>query len=50
MLAGVEQYEAAVEPKELWTVPYGSHGRNYIVDPGKYEKNILAFFELSLGE
>jgi len=40
-----EQYEAAGEPKQIWIVPGGSHGRNYALDPEGYRARVLAFFE-----
>ncbi len=45
---GLEQFEAASEPKELWIVPLAGHGRNHIINPGRYEAYLMEFFELSL--
>jgi uncharacterized protein len=45
---GLEQYEAASEPKELWIVPLAIHGRNHIINPGRYDAYLIGFFELSL--
>lgn len=43
-----EQFAAAQEPKELWVVPSGSHGRNYALTPAEYEARVLAFFDQAL--
>jgi dipeptidyl aminopeptidase/acylaminoacyl peptidase len=40
-----DQFLAAKEPKELWIVPGGSHGRNYSTNPQAYEQRVLEFFE-----
>ncbi|GAB4581835.1 MAG: hypothetical protein Fur0022_45860 [Anaerolineales bacterium] len=42
------QYEAAGEPKELWIVPGGDHGKNYRIAPGEYSQKVLEFFNHSL--
>ena len=46
--SGIEQFEAAYEPKELWLVPLGSHGRNHIVNPGIFAAYLSGFFEIAL--
>ncbi len=46
--AGLEQFEAAYEPKELWLVPLGSHGRNHMVSPGRYAAYLWGFFDIAL--
>ena len=48
--AGYEQYEVALEPKELWIVPNGRHGTNHIAAPDLYEQKVLDFFRISLGD
>ncbi|MBU1661719.1 MAG: acetylxylan esterase [Chloroflexi bacterium] len=47
--SGREQFEAAREPKELWIVPGGTHGRNQIVAPEEYERRVFEFFEGEMG-
>jgi dipeptidyl aminopeptidase/acylaminoacyl peptidase len=42
------QYEAAEEPKELWVVPHGNHGRNHLVAPEEYRRRVLDFFNQAL--
>ena len=42
------QFSAAREPKELWVVPGGSHGRNYLVAKEAYEARVLDFFNRNL--
>jgi len=42
------QYDAALPPKQLWTVPGGNHGSNYLVAPEIYEAKILDFFNRTL--
>lgn len=37
-------YEAALQPKELWIVPGGSHGTNHEVAPEDYQQRVLGFF------
>lgn len=44
------QFSSAGEPKSIWIVPDGSHGRNHIVAPGEYERRVLEFFDQSLIE
>lgn len=39
-----EQYAAARQPKELWIVSGGSHGRNFVEAPEEYPQRILNFF------
>ncbi len=41
---GMEQYAAALEPKQFWLVPGGSHGKNHNAAPGEYETRIINFF------
>ena len=48
--SGLEQYAAAHEPKELWIVPNGTHGRNHIAAPEEYEQRVVEFFEGVIGE
>ncbi len=45
---GFEQFQAAGEPKEIWVVPGGSHGKNYAVAPKEYEERIIWFFKDAL--
>jgi dipeptidyl aminopeptidase/acylaminoacyl peptidase len=45
---GLIQYEAARQPKELWIVPGGSHGRNHLVAPDKYNQHVSDFFTQNL--
>lgn len=45
---GMEQYAAAQEPKQIWLVPGGSHGKNHIAAPGVYETRIVNFFTAHL--
>lgn len=42
------QYDAAGEPKGLWLVPDGDHGRNHLVAPQEYERRVLEFFDRTL--
>lgn len=45
------QFITAGEPKILWIVPYGGHGRNHIIAQKEYEKRVLDFFnDTLLGE
>ncbi len=39
---------AAGNPKSLWIVPGGSHGRNHLVASGDYEEQVLTFFNRAL--
>ena len=32
----------------LWIVPGGSHGRNYLLQPGAYQTRVLSFFDAAL--
>ncbi len=43
-----EQYAAAREPKSLWIVPGGSHGRNHLVAPEAYQERVVSFFQETL--
>ncbi len=47
---GDRQYKAAKEPKELWVVPGGDHGRNYEVAREDYREKVLEFFDRYLEE
>jgi len=38
-------FEAAGEPKELWTVPGADHGEAHSKDPVTYEKKVSEFFD-----
>ena len=38
------QFDAAQQPKELWIVAGGDHGRNHTVAPAEYRERVLAFF------
>lgn len=40
-----DQFAAAGEPKTLWIVPQGGHGRNHIVARDEYQKRVLNFFD-----
>ena len=42
---GDRQYAAAGDPKELWIVPAGDHGRNHLVASEAYVTKILSFFD-----
>jgi pimeloyl-ACP methyl ester carboxylesterase len=42
------QYAAAQEPKELWIVPGGGHGRNHLVASQEYERRVSDFFKQAL--
>jgi dipeptidyl aminopeptidase/acylaminoacyl peptidase len=44
------QYQAARQPKELWIVPGGAHGRNHQAAPHAYEQRVLQFFTQHLLE
>ena len=39
------QFSAAGEPKELWVVPGGDHGKNHLVSPDQYRQRIIDFFD-----
>lgn len=39
------QYEAALEPKNIWIVSGSRHGENHFIDPATYEHKVLDFFE-----
>lgn len=45
---GILQYESAREPKELWVVPGGSHGANYLIAGEEYGQRVVAFFDRTL--
>jgi pimeloyl-ACP methyl ester carboxylesterase len=45
---GQALFNAALEPKDLWTVPLADHGGIQEVDPIEYQKRILKFFEQGL--
>lgn len=42
------QFAAAGQPKQLWIVPGGDHGRNHLVAGEAYETEILSFFDRHL--
>jgi len=42
------QFDAAREPKEIWIVPNGRHGQNYIISQEEYEQRVLSFFNKHL--
>jgi len=42
------QFAAAREPKQLWIVPGGAHGTNYLVARQEYERRVLEFFNQAL--
>jgi dipeptidyl aminopeptidase/acylaminoacyl peptidase len=42
------QFASAREPKELWIVPGGAHGTNYLIAPQEYERRVLEFFNQTL--
>jgi dipeptidyl aminopeptidase/acylaminoacyl peptidase len=42
---GWEQYQAAQQPKTIWIVPGGSHGRNHQAAPLEYERRVVEFFD-----
>jgi dipeptidyl aminopeptidase/acylaminoacyl peptidase len=43
-----EQYSTAGEPKDLWVVPGGAHGRNHLAAPVVYAQQITSFFQGAL--
>jgi fermentation-respiration switch protein FrsA (DUF1100 family) len=43
-------YDAAVEPKKIWTEPDGVHLGMYSAYPGKYTENVIGFFDEYLRE
>jgi dipeptidyl aminopeptidase/acylaminoacyl peptidase len=45
---GFAQFEAAMEPKTLWIVPGGTHGKNHLIAPQAYQEKILNFFNHTL--
>ncbi len=47
---GQAQYDAALEPKSLWIVPRGDHGRNYLIATEEYHQRVLDFFNRTLLE
>ena len=44
------QYQAAGEPKDLWIVPGGAHGRNHLAAPEEYQRRMLEFFNQILSD
>ena len=42
------QFDTAGEPKELWVVPGGDHGKNHLAAPGEYTQRIVTFFKNTL--
>ncbi|HNB54830.1 MAG TPA: alpha/beta hydrolase, partial [Anaerolineales bacterium] len=44
------QFDAAGEPKELWIVPGGAHGQNYLVAPEEYARRVVEFFNTALAK
>lgn len=47
---GMEQFDAAQEPKQIWIVPGGAHGSNVVVAAEEYRQRVLEFFNQSLLE
>lgn len=45
---GRAQFEAASEPKEMWVVPGGTHGKNHLVAPQEYRQKVIEFFNRTL--
>lgn len=45
---GLAQFEAASEPKEIWVVPGGAHGKNHLIAPDAYQKKVVDFFNHTL--
>lgn len=45
---GMLQFEAAGEPKQIWVVPGGGHGSNYIVAGEEYGRRVVEFFDTAL--
>jgi uncharacterized protein len=43
-------YDAAGEPRELWTVPGAGHVGAYFADREQYLVRVVGFFERSLGD
>ncbi|MGD2155960.1 MAG: alpha/beta hydrolase [Anaerolineales bacterium] len=46
--AGWDQYKSARQPKELWVVPEGSHGRNHLAHPEWYQQKVVDFFQQTI--
>jgi fermentation-respiration switch protein FrsA (DUF1100 family) len=42
------QFAAAREPKQLWVVPGGAHGTNYLVAQAEYTRRVSEFFSQAL--
>ncbi len=40
-----QQFSSARPPKTLWLVPGGDHGRNHLVAPSEYQRNVINFFK-----
>jgi pimeloyl-ACP methyl ester carboxylesterase len=45
----LRQFSVANQPKQLWIVPGGSHGKNYLVAPRDYRRRVLNFFRAAFG-
>ena len=45
---GLVQFQTAREPKTLWIVPGGAHGRNHLVAPDEYTQRVVCFFSQAL--
>jgi dipeptidyl aminopeptidase/acylaminoacyl peptidase len=45
----LRQFSVANEPKQLWIVPGGSHGKNYLVAPQDYRRRVLNFYHSAFG-
>jgi dipeptidyl aminopeptidase/acylaminoacyl peptidase len=42
------QFTRAGDPKTIWIVPQGEHGRNHLIAREEYEKRVIAFFKATL--
>ena len=45
---GREQYNAALEPKELWVVPDAGHGDYHLAAPEEFGQRLVNFFDATL--
>jgi pimeloyl-ACP methyl ester carboxylesterase len=47
---GIDQYRVLGKANTLWIVPGSTHGRNHLVAPIEYQKQVLSFFNHALLE
>ena len=45
---GMQHFEAAGAPKEIWVVPGGTHGTNHVVALEEYARRVVEFFDWAL--